>query len=152
MNKKTVARNKRAKYDYEISKTFIAGLVLKGYEVKSAKAGQVSFQDSFVRVERGEAWLLNMHISLWKFARVPEYDPRVRRKLLLMRREIRELEIASEAKGMSIVPLELFIAKGKLKLKIGIGKGRKKYDKRAKLREKEMKRQVRDDLVRKVRF
>ena len=129
-NKKVVARNKRARYDYEISKTLVAGLVLKGYEVKSAKHGQVSLRDSFVRVEQGEVWLVNAHVSLWKFARVKDYEPRSRRKLLLKKREIRELEIAQDAKRMAIIPLELFIERRRLKLKIGIGKGRKKFDKR----------------------
>lgn len=152
LSKKVLARNKRARYDYEISETFIAGIVLKGYEVKSVRAGQVNFRDSFVRVENGEAWLVNAHISLWRFARVKDYDPRARRKLLLTKKEIHELLILQEGKGMSIIPLELFVQGRRLKLRIGVGKGRRKYDKRAKLRARELKKQVKEELANIKRF
>ena len=151
-NKKVVARNRRAKFDYDISKTFVAGLVLRGYEVKSVTSGLVSLSDSFVRIEQGEAWLINTHIALWKFARVKDYEPKRRRKLLLTRKEIRELMIAQDAKKLSIVPLEIFLEGRRIKLKLGIGKGRKKYDKRAKIKEKEIERQVREDLVKLRKF
>ena len=146
-NKKVVARNKRAKYDYEIEKTYVAGLSLKGYEVKSAKAGHVSLRDCFVRTEKGEAWLINTHFALWKFTRVKDYEPKGRRKLLLTRKEIKELFTAQEGKNMVIVPLEIFVERGKLKLKMGIGKGRRKYDKKAKIKERELKRQLKEELA-----
>lgn len=151
-NKKVVARNRRARFDYDISEAYIAGLILKGYEVKSVRAGQVSLGDSFIRVEKGEVWLINTHIALWKFAQVKDYDPRRRRKLLLTKKEIKELQIAQDAKKMTIIPLEVFTEGRRLKLKIGIGKGRKKYDKRAKLKEKEMKREIKEDLSQSKEF
>lgn len=152
LNKKVIVRNKRARFDYAISKTSMAGLVLMGHEVKAVRAGLVSLLDSFVRIERDEAWLINGHISLWKFSQIKDYEPRRRRKLLLNKKEIRELQIAQDAKRMSIVPLEILVLGRKLKLKIGIGKGRKKYDKRAKIKEMEMKRQVNEDLSRVKNF
>jgi SsrA-binding protein len=151
-SKKTVAQNRRARFDYEIKDTYEAGIVLKGYEVKSAANGQISLKESFVRIEKEEAWLINAHITKWKFANIPNYDPCARRKLLLKKGEIRELEIAQDAKNMSIIPLKMFLQRGKLKLKIGIGKGRKKYDKRRKIRERESKRQVKEDLARVRKF
>jgi SsrA-binding protein len=147
LNKMVVARNRRARYDYEVSKTFVAGIVLRGYEVKSAKSGQVNLRDSYVRIERGEAWLINTHIALWKFSQVKDYDPKGRRKLLLAKKEIKELQIAQDAKKMVLIPLEMFIEGRKLKLKIGVGRGRKKFDKRAKVKEREMKRQLKEDLA-----
>jgi len=147
LNKKIVARNKKARFDYDIGKTYTAGIILKGYEVKSAMCSQVSLRDSFVRVERGEVWLINAHIAKWKFASLKDYDPKAKRKLLLNKREIRELQIAQDAKKMSIIPLEMYIEHRKLKLKIGTGKGRKKYDKRRKIKEREMKKQLKEDLA-----
>ncbi|MBN2015410.1 SsrA-binding protein SmpB [Candidatus Dojkabacteria bacterium] len=146
-SKKILAQNKRARFDYEISKSFVAGMVLRGYEVKSVRNGNISLKESFVRVERGEVWLINAHISKWKFADITDYDPRIRRKLLLTKREVEELRILQDAKKMAIIPLEIFSQNGKLKVKIGAGKGRKKYDKRKKIKEREMKRQVREDIA-----
>ena len=92
-SKKVVAKNRRANFDYDIQETYSAGIVLRGAEVKSAKLGSVSLKESFVRVERGEVWLINAHISSWKYARNLDYDPKMRRKLLLNRREIKKLTI-----------------------------------------------------------
>jgi SsrA-binding protein len=147
LSKKIVAQNRRARFDYEILDTFTAGIVLRGYEVKSAVNGQISLKGSFVRVKDKEVWLINSHITKWRFANISEYDPRAKRKLLLNKREIKTLEFAQDAKKMSIVPLEMFISGRKLKLAIGIGKGRKKYDKRRKAKEKEVIKQIKEDLA-----
>lgn len=147
LNKKIVAKNKKARFDYNIGKSYTAGVILKGYEVKSAMCSQVNLRGSFIRVEKGEVWLINAHIAKWKFASLKDYDPKAKRKLLLNKREIRELQIAQDAKKMSIIPLEMYIGYKKLKLRIGIGKGRKKYDKRKKIKERETKKQLKEDLA-----
>jgi SsrA-binding protein len=149
---KTIAQNKRARYDYDILTTYQAGIVLEGFEVKSSKSGQMSLKESFIRVENGEVWLINAHIGLWQHAQVPDYDPTRRRKLLLSKREIRNLTIQQDAKRMSLVPIKAFIKKGRVKILFGVGKGRKKYDKRRKIKEREMKKQIDSDLAKKDRF
>ncbi len=147
-SKKVLSSNKKARFNYDIKKTFIAGIVLKGYEVKSVMNGSASLKDGYIRMDRGEAFLINVHIPLWKFANVKNYDPTRRRKLLLQKREISSLDAMQNSKNMAIVPLEFFIRGkgGKIKLLIGTGKGRKRYDKRRYKKEKEMKREIRDDL------
>lgn len=150
--KKVVAKNRRATFDYKILETYLAGIVLTGSEVKSAKKGQVNLRDSFIRVQKGEVWLINAHISLWRYSRTKDYDPKTQRKLLLKRKEIRELQILQDSKNMSIIPLKMFVQRGKLKLKIGVGKGRKKYDKRLRVKEREIKRQIGEELAKVKRF
>jgi len=151
-NKKVLARNKRARFDYDITETFDAGIVLKGSEVKSIKGGHVSLRESFIRVEQNEVWLINAYVSEWKYAQLERYEPQARRKLMLTRREIRKLEILQDAKKMSIVPLEIFLQKKYIKVKIGVGKGRKKYDKRERIKQREMKRELHEDLAKAQRF
>jgi SsrA-binding protein len=152
LNNRILARNKRAFFNFDISKTFDAGIALKGHEVKSIRTGLASLREGFVRIEKGEVWLVNVHIPLWKYANISNYDSKAKRKLLLTKQEIKELGILIEAKKMSIVPLEFYSYKNKIKLKIGSGKPRKKYDKRKSIKEKEMKRQVREELSGKERF
>lgn len=150
--KKVVAKNRRATFDYKILETYFAGIVLTGSEVKSAKKGQVNLRDSFIRVQKGEVWLINAHISLWRYSHTKDYDPKTQRKLLLKRKEIRELQILQDSKNMSIIPLKMFVQRGKLKLKIGVGRGRKKYDKRLRVKEREIKRQIGEELAKVKRF
>lgn len=138
-------RNRKARFNYDIKKTFLAGIILKGYEVKSVLSGGVSFADGYVRVESKEVWLINTSISKYRYANIKEYNPERKRKLLLNKNEIRELFVAQEIKKMSIIPLEFLIEKNKIKLKLGIGKGRKKYDKRKRIQERELKRQLKEE-------
>lgn len=151
-SKTIVARNKRALFDYEILKKMQAGVVLRGYEVKSAKSGLVSLKESYVRVRDQEVWLINAHISPWPSAQIKDYDPQISRKLLLTRREIREIAVDQDAKKLALVPLDMFIAKGRLKVTIGIGRGRKKFDKRAKIKERELKRDIEHDIAKTRKF
>ena len=144
LNKKIVASNRKARFNFDIKKTYLAGIVLKGYEVKSCIYGLINFKDSYVRVERGEAWLINTHISKWKYADIKDYNPDRKRKLLLNSREIRILSEQQDIKKMSMVPLQMVLINGKIKLEIGIGKGRRKYDKRARIREKEAKKELKE--------
>ncbi|MFC5540891.1 MAG: SsrA-binding protein SmpB [Bacilli bacterium] len=139
---KVIAQNKKATHDYFIEKTFEAGMVLQGTEIKSIRAGRVQLKDSFVLIRNGEAWIHNMHISPYEQGNRFNHDPLRVRKLLLHKKEIAELAGAVKRDGYTIVPLKIYIKDGYAKLLIGLGKGKKKYDKRADERKKEAKREM----------
>jgi len=134
--KQIVATNRKARHEYDILETFEAGLVLKGPEVKSLREGKVGFQDAFGRVERGEVWLYSLHISPYEQANRYNQDPLRPRKLLLNRREIRNLVGSVEEKGLTLVPLEIYFRRGYAKVTLAVARGRKLYDKREKLKRK----------------
>jgi SsrA-binding protein len=137
--RKVVARNRKARHEYEILETYEAGLVLKGPEVKSLRDGKVSFQDAFARLEKGEVWLHSLHISPYEQANRWNEDPLRPRKLLLNRAEIRRLIGKVEEKGLTLIPLEVYFKRGYAKVTLALARGRKLYDKREK-----MKRQTQD--------
>ncbi len=138
---KSIAFNKRAKFDYDIKDTFDAGLVLSGPEVKSAKEGNVSLTGSYVKVNARGAQLVGAHIGSYKYAPIEGYDPIQPRSLLLKQAEINQL--IGKEKGVTIVPMELFIGnRGLVKLKIGVGRGRKKEDKREYIKTRDSKREI----------
>lgn len=132
--RKVVGRNRKARHEYEILDTYEAGMVLKGPEVKSLRAGQLAFRDAFARVEGGEIWLYNLHISPYEEANRANEEPDRVRKLLLHREEIRRLEIKTGEKGLTLIPLEVYFRKGNAKVLLGVGRGRRLYDKREKLK------------------
>ena len=138
-----MAVNKRASFDYDISDKFEAGLVLRGFEVKAVKTGHISLKGSFVTVRGNELFLTNANIPLYKHAgNIPNYDPTRPRKLLLKKREIAHLIGKSRAEGLTLVPIRVYTKRGLLKLEFGIGKGRKKVDKREVIRKREAKRKI----------
>ena len=133
-----LAINKRASFDYDISDRFEAGLVLRGYEVKAVKTGHISLKGSFVTVKGDELYLTNANIPLYKHAgAVANYNPTAPRKLLLHRAEIRTLIGKSRVEGLTLVPIRAYTVRGLLKLEFGIGKGRKKHDKRSVIQKRE---------------
>jgi len=134
--KKVVARNRKARHEYEIMDTFEAGLVLKGPEAKSLREGKVSFQDAYARVQSGEVWLHSLHISPYKQANRYNQDPLRPRKLLLHRHEIRRLQGKVEEKGLTLIPLDIYFRKGYAKVTLAVARGRNTYDKREKLKRK----------------
>jgi SsrA-binding protein len=139
----TFAVNKRAYFDYEIKDTFEAGLVLRGYEVKSIKTGHVSLKESFVTVRGMELFLTNAHIPLYKHAGiVPNYDPTAPRKLMMKKAEIKHLIGTVRIQGLTLVPIKLYTKKRLIKLQFGIGKGKKEYDKREKIKKREDKKKA----------
>ena len=140
--RKVVARNRKARHEYEILETFEAGMALKGPEVKSIRAGQVSFQDSFARVERGEVWLHSLHISPYEQANRANEDPTRPRKLLLNRIEIRRLVGKVEEKGLTLVPLEIYFSRGYAKVLLALARGKKLHDKRETLKRKDQEREA----------
>jgi SsrA-binding protein len=134
--KKVVARNRKARHEYEIMDTFEAGLVLKGPEAKSLREGKVGFQDAYARVQGGEVWLHRLHISPYEQANRYNEDPLRPRKLLLHRHEIRRLVGKVEEKGLTLIPLDIYFRKGYAKVTLAVARGRKTYDKREKLKRK----------------
>ena len=127
---KIIVRNRKARFQYEIIDNFEAGLVLHGSEVKSLRDGRVSISDSYATEQDGEFFLLNLHISAYENASVDPHDPLRKRKLLLHKREIRRLTARVKEQGLTLVPLRLYFRKGIAKVELGLGKGKKKYDKR----------------------
>ena len=140
--RKVVGRNRKARHEYEILDTHEAGIVLKGPEVKSLRAGQLAFRDAFARVEGGEIWLYNLHISPYEQANRGNQDPDRVRKLLLHREEIRRLLSKTDEKGLTLIPLEVYFRNGNAKVLIGVAKGRHLYDKREKLKKQTQDREA----------
>jgi len=141
--RKVVARNRKGRHEYEILDTYEAGLALKGPEVKSLRAGGVSFQDSFARVDNGEVWLHNLHISPYEQANRFNVDPVRPRRLLLNRQEIRQLAVKTEEKGLTLVPLEIYFSRGYAKLQLAVARGKKLHDKRETLKRRQQDREAR---------
>jgi SsrA-binding protein len=139
---KVVATNRKARHQYHFHETFEAGLVLVGTEIKSIRAGRVSLQEGFVLFEDGEAWLVNVHIAPYEPAHRQNHEPRRRRKLLLHRREIDRLQARVQEKGYTVVPASLYLKDGRAKVEIALARGKKQYDKRQTLAERDSKRQV----------
>ena len=140
-NYKTIVDNRRTRFEYELLETFEAGLELMGTEVKSIRNGQVNMQDAFALIRNGEAWLLNLHIAPHKTAsRTFNHEPTRRRKLLLHKKEIVKIASQLEQKGLTFVPLRLVLSNGWIKAHLAIARGKKLYDKRNSLKEKQAKR------------
>lgn len=142
MNSKDInIKNRRARFDYEIGETFTAGIVLTGTEIKALRNGKASLVDSFCYVNNGEVWVKNMYIAEYFYGTYNNHETRRDRKLLLNRKEINRLEKSGKEAGFTIVPIKLFInERGLAKLTIGIGRGKKDYDKRQSIKEREDKR------------
>ena len=139
---KVIATNRSARHDYFIDNTYEAGLVLRGTEVKALRMGRASIGDGYIHVENGEAWLENVHIPEYTQGNWTNHAPRRRRKLLLHHTQIDELLIKTREKGFTIVPMKLYFVKGRVKIEIGIGRGKKHFDKRHALREKQDQREA----------
>ena len=139
---KIIAVNRRARHDYFIEETCEAGLVLTGSEVKSLRAGKANLKDSHARIERGEAWLANAHISEYGPSAQFGHEPTRKRKLLLHAREIERLSGKIKEKGLTLIPLRLYFKHGRAKVELGLARGKKLYDKRASIKERETKREV----------
>ncbi|MDR0331895.1 MAG: SsrA-binding protein [Dysgonamonadaceae bacterium] len=136
-------KNKRATFDYELVETFTAGLVLTGTEIKSIRLGKASLVDTYCMFERGELWVRNMHIAEYFYGTYNNHNARRERKLLLNKTELRKLSRLTKETGFTIIPTRLFLnEKGLAKLVIAVAKGKKEYDKRQSLREKEDKRSM----------
>jgi SsrA-binding protein len=135
--------NRKAHFEYFFEATYIAGMVLSGTEIKSLRAGKASFNDSYCLFHNGELFVKSLHISEYAFGTYSNHEPLQERKLLLNKRELRKLENKIKEKGYSIIPLKLFLAEsGYFKMEIGLGKGKKSYDKRNTIKERESDRDI----------
>lgn len=139
---KIVARNRKAKFEYQLGETFEAGLELRGTEIKSIRAGQVSLSEAYVRTNGKQAWLVGAHIAPYDQASVFNHDPDRERRLLLHKREIKTLWDGIRIKGMTIVPTIMYLKNGRAKVEISLAKGKRQYDKRQDIKKRDMDREV----------
>jgi len=145
---KTIALNRRARHEFSIEDSMEAGIVLSGTEIKSIRAGKVNLADSFARIERGEAWLVGAHIAPWEGGNRENHEPKRDRKLLLHRDQIDKLLGKTKAKGLTLIPLKLYItARGKAKLELGLGKGKQLHDRRREIAERDARREIERELA-----
>jgi len=139
--RQVIAVNRRARHDYDILEAYDAGLVLTGTEIKSLRAHRVSLREAYAQIDRGEAWLHNMHISPYQPGSRENPDPRRRRKLLLHRQEINKLLGRTTERGLTIVPLQLYLERGYAKVELGLARGRRQWDKRRAIAQREARRE-----------
>ncbi len=142
-----IVNNRKARHDFQILETFEAGIVLKGTEVKSLRAGKAQIREAFARVEKDEIFLYNAHIEEYGFGNLSNHIPKAKRKLLLHRREIRKLFGLETAEGHTLIPLALYWKKGKVKVLIGVAKGKDRWDKRRDLQTRELDREARRSVM-----
>ncbi len=141
-----IIKNKKARFEYEILDVYEAGIVLKGTEVKSIRQKKVSIQESYARIHNGEVFLVGMNISTYEMGNRFNHEPVRDRKLLMHRHEIRKLIGKLKEKGYTLVPLRMYIKNGKVKIEIGLGRGKAVYDKKKSIQEKDMKRDLQRDM------
>ncbi|WP_425500341.1 SsrA-binding protein SmpB [Secundilactobacillus folii] len=141
-DKNVMAQNKKARHDYTILNTYEAGIALTGTEIKSIRERRVNLTDGFAQIRNGEAWLMNIHISEYTQGNRFNHDPLRNRKLLLHKKEITRLQNETQDKGITIVPLRIYIKNGFAKVLLGVAKGKHEYDKRETLKRRDQKRQI----------
>lgn len=139
---KVVAQNKKARHDYHIEETFETGLVLTGTEIKSIRAGKANLKESFARIQNGEVFLHNMHVSPYEQGNQFNHEPLRTRKLLMNRKEINKLIGITKEKGYSLIPLRMYLKRGFCKLELALARGKKNYDKRETLKKKDAQREI----------
>jgi len=142
---KLISLNRRARFDYSVDESLECGIELKGSEVKSIKDGRISFPDAYAEVRDGEIWLKNFHISEYVFSSIFGHDPDRPKRLLLHKQEIKRIDRRVREKGNTLIPLSIYLKKGLVKLELGLCKGKKAYDKRASIKERDIDRELRRD-------
>jgi len=143
---KVVAENRKARHDYFVEERYEAGIILTGTEIKSIRASRVNLKDSYAEISGGEVWLNQMHVSPYEQGNRFNHDPLRKRKLLLKRAEIAKLTGKVQQQGMTLIPLKIYLNRGLAKIELGLCKGKKNYDKRDDLAERDAKRQMERDL------
>lgn len=139
---KIIVTNRKANFQYEIIDKFEAGLVLSGTEVKSLRDGKANLQESFAKIRNGEIWLLNCHISEYKFGNLNNHEPTRPRKLLFHKYQIKKIKTSLEQKGLTLVPLKLYFKNSKVKAEVALARGKKLYDKRETIKKREQERNI----------
>ena len=150
-DRKIIAENRKARFDYFIEDTYECGIVLQGTEVKSVKNGNISFPDAFAEIVNGEVWVKNFHISEYSFSSIFNHNPDRPKKLLLHAEEIKRLTRRVEEKGCTLIPLDFYLKNGRVKLTLGVCKGKKMYDKRASIKERDVQRDIQREFAGKLR-
>lgn len=146
-----IAENRKAKFDYFIEESYECGLELEGTEVKSVKNGNISFPDSFAEIINNEVWLKNFHISEYTFSSVFNHNPDRPKKLLLHKEEIKKLTRKVEEKGYTLIPISFYLKNGRVKVSLGVCKGKKQFDKRASIKERDVQRDIQREFSQKIR-
>jgi SsrA-binding protein len=146
-NSRTIARNRRARHEYDVLDELECGIVLQGSEVKSLRDGKVSIEEAFARVRDGELWLVGCDIAEYPQATTLNHEPKRPRKLLLHKRELRKFADAADDRGLTLIPLAMYFLKGRVKVKIALARGRKLHDKRDKLRKETDRREIRQAML-----
>jgi SsrA-binding protein len=149
--RKIIAENRKARFDYFIEDTYECGIVLEGTEVKSVKNGNISFPDAFAEITNGEVWVKNFHISEYSFSSIFNHDPDRPKKLLLHADEIKRLTRRVDEKGCTLIPLDFYLKIGRVKVTLGVCKGKKMYDKRAAIKDRDVQRDIQREFAGKLR-
>ena len=150
-DRKIIAENRKARFDYFIEDTYECGIVLEGTEVKSVKNGNISFPDAFAEIINGEVWVKNFHISEYSFSSIFNHDPDRPKKLLLHAEEIKRLTRRVDEKGCTLIPLDFYLKDGRVKVTLGVCKGKKMYDKRAAIKDRDVQRDIQREFAGKLR-
>ena len=150
-DRKIIAENRKARFDYFIEDTYECGIVLEGTEVKSVKNGNISFPDAFAEISGGEVWVKNFHISEYSFSSIFNHDPDRPKKLLLHKDEIKRLVRRVDEKGCTLIPLDFYLKDGRVKVTLGVCKGKKMYDKRAAIKDRDVQRDLQREFAGKLR-
>jgi len=150
-DRKIIAENRKARFDYFIEDTYECGIVLQGTEVKSVKNGNISFPDAFAEIVNGEVWVKNFHISEYSFSSIFNHNPDRPKKLLLHAEEIKRLTRRVEEKGCTLIPLDFYLKDGRVKVTLGVCKGKKMYDKRAAIKDRDVQRDIQREFAGKLR-
>ena len=149
--RKIIAENRKARFDYFIEDTYECGIVLEGTEGKSVKNGNISFPDAFAEITNGEVWVKNFHISEYSFSSIFNHDPDRPKKLLLHAEEIKRLTRRVDEKGCTLIPLDFYLKNGRVKVTLGVCKGKKMYDKRAAIKDRDVQRDIQREFAGKLR-
>lgn len=144
-NAKIIAQNKKARFNYFLEDTYECGVVLEGTEVKSVKNGSISMVDAFAEITDGEVWVRNVHIAEYSFSSIFNHNPDRKKKLLLHREEIKRLQRKVEEKGYTLIPLDIYLKNGRVKITLGVCKGKKLYDKRDTIKQRDLDREMSRD-------
>ena len=150
-DRKIIAENRKARFDYFIEDTYECGIVLEGTEVKSVKNGNISFPDAFAEITNGEVWVKNFHISEYSFSSIFNHNPDRPKKLLLHKDEIKRLTRRVDEKGCTLIPLDFYLKDGRVKVTLAVCKGKKMYDKRAAIKDRDVQRDIQREFAGKLR-
>ena len=150
-DRKIIAENRKARFDYFIEDTYECGIALQGTEVKSVKNGNISFPDAFAEIVNGEVWVKNFHISEYSFSSIFNHNPDSAKKLLLHKEEIKRLSRRVDEKGCTLIPLDFYLKNGRVKVTLGVCKGKKQFDKRAAIKDRDVQRDIQREFAGKLR-